>query len=302
MDLNLLKTIRAVNQYGSLAAAARRLGYTPSAVSQQMAKLQSDLQSPLTRLRGRTVTLTEAGQRVAEAADAILEQWESLESDLQALSGSFPSGIRIAAFSTAARGLLPRVLSKLAETAADLKVDVVEERSHIATELLERGDADLCIAHDWYNIPLQVPNSVSAELIGVDQVDVVVPVDHPLTSQSEVRVSDLYDAVWAIEPGSVALDLLNHLFATVNATPTIVYHLREYATQLRFIEEHLAIGLIPRLGRERLPPSLTALPTAPPAVRRIYALTRRSVKKRPVIQLLLSTIHAEYNALAADAR
>ena len=73
LDMDALRSLVAILHMGGLARAAERIGRSPSAVSQQMRKLELQLGEPLFRKQGRRVVLTEAGDRVHAYARRILE-------------------------------------------------------------------------------------------------------------------------------------------------------------------------------------------------------------------------------------
>src|SRR5580693_6263304 len=113
VSLRALQALTAVRARGSVAAAAAALGYTPSAISQQLSRLESQTKTILVEPHGRTIRLTAAGEQLATAAEKILQEWEAAEANLERLRGTVSGVVRVAAFPTAARGLLPAVLAAL---------------------------------------------------------------------------------------------------------------------------------------------------------------------------------------------
>src|SRR3954451_18034930 len=113
IDVGRLRALHAVAQYGSVNRAAEVLGYTPSAVSQQLAKLERETRTALLERRGRGIVLTDAAQQLAATAAQVLQLVEDAELTLEEQRGEAIGSLVIAAFPTAARGLLPVVLPKL---------------------------------------------------------------------------------------------------------------------------------------------------------------------------------------------
>jgi len=296
VSLVTLRALAATRDAGSVTAAARALGYTPSAVSQQLARLQVDSRAVLLEPDGRTVRLTESGRVLADAADRILAQWEEASGELERLEGSVCGRVRLAAFPTAARGLAPSALAALCGAYPELDVRLAEVVSHQTLVQLRDGDADIAIAHDWPQTPLQLPAGTEAALLGSDVADVVLPAGHRLASVGSVSVGDLVDERWAAEPGSVSHDLLMHLFGLSGTVPEIAYEVREFSTQIALIAAGLAIGLVPRLGRGELPPQVAVVATAPPAVRRVYAVVRSSAARRPAIGAVVASLSEHWPA------
>ncbi|HYO34982.1 MAG TPA: LysR family transcriptional regulator, partial [Geodermatophilus sp.] len=113
MDPRRLLVFREVARAGSLAGAARALGWTQPAVSQQVKRLEVETGTPLVVREGRGVTLTEAGRRLLRHAEAIADRLAAAEQDVAALTGLATGVVRIAAFPTAAAVLVPPALAAL---------------------------------------------------------------------------------------------------------------------------------------------------------------------------------------------
>ena len=126
LDVIALRSLVAVNRSGSVAAAADSLGYTPSAVSQQIKKLEAQSGVNLLEKFGRGVMLTEAGRLLVGRADELLRRMEEITSGLHAGSGTLAGQLRVATFATGCRGLVAGALAQLHGTAPDLDVSLVD--------------------------------------------------------------------------------------------------------------------------------------------------------------------------------
>ena len=107
-----LRVLREVAQAGSFSAAAAALGYTQSAVSRQVAALESATGRELFHRGRHGVTLTAAGVRLLASAVRVLDE---LDGALRALGGEPATlgPVRLGAFATAAAGLVPTALASL---------------------------------------------------------------------------------------------------------------------------------------------------------------------------------------------
>src|ERR1700689_2356967 len=90
IDLVALDSLRAVDGYGSVVAAADALGFTPSAVSQQIKRLERQTGVPLLERVGRGVMLTRHGRHLVEEGTRLLSDLEELQSGLQRQAGKGP--------------------------------------------------------------------------------------------------------------------------------------------------------------------------------------------------------------------
>jgi DNA-binding transcriptional LysR family regulator len=146
VDLRNLRAMTAVADEGSFRAAARRLGYTQSAVSHQIASLERALDAPLfTRPGGRgAITLTPAGEVVYRRARRVLGEVETLGADIAAVQTGERQTLRIGTFQTATTELLPGALRDLREHWPDVEVVLSESQANAPTfDQLAGGDLDL---------------------------------------------------------------------------------------------------------------------------------------------------------------
>ncbi|MCW2873494.1 LysR family transcriptional regulator [Actinacidiphila oryziradicis] len=284
LDLARLRALHAVHTHGSVGAAATALGYTPSAVSQQITKLERETRTTLLERQGRGVALTDAAQLLVATAQQLLSIVEEAEVALEEQRGRPAGRLTVAAFPTAARGLLPGVLARLTAEHPSLDLRLVEEDPHRSVELVARGVVDLAVAHDWDIAPLPAPEGLERAAIGEDPCDVLVPAGHALATRPGIVRDDLLDARWICQPpGTVCHDWLLRTLRSSGAEPEVAYHVAEYQTQLALVAAGLGIALVPRLGRGPLPEEVTAVPLDPTPVRGLFALWRTGASRRPAI-------------------
>ncbi|TDD58966.1 LysR family transcriptional regulator [Kribbella antibiotica] len=291
IDLGRLRALHAVARYGSVNRAAEVLGYTPSAVSQQLAKLERETRTTLIERQGRGIVLTDAAQQLAATAARILELVEDAELTLEEQRGEAIGTLRIAAFPTAARGLLPAALSRLIDEHPGLDVRVDETDPFEAVAAVNRGEVHIAVVHDWANTPLALPEGLARVKLGSDPADVLVPASHRLAGKEFVRAEDLVGERWICQiPGSICHEWLMRTMRRAGVEPDVAYSVAEYQTQLAMLARGIGIGLLPRLGRGPVPDGVVAVPLQPAPSRRIYAVWREIAARRPAIAVTLSTL------------
>ena len=291
MDLGRLRALQAVAQYGSVNRAAEVLGYTPSAVSQQLAKLERETRTTLVERQGRGIVLTDAARQLAATATQILELVEDAELTLEEQRGQAIGTLTIAAFPTAARGLLPHALGRLMDDNPGLDVRLVETDPFEAVAAVNRGEVHVAVVHDWHNAPLSLPEGLSRVKLGSDPADVLVPATHRLAGKEFVRAEDLVGERWICQPaGSVCYEWLIRTMRRAGVEPNVAYSVAEYQTQLAMLACGIGIGLLPRLGRGTLPDGVVVIPLQPAPSRRLYAVWRTTTSRRPAISVTLQTL------------
>lgn len=296
LDLGRLRALHAVATYGSVGAAADALGYTPSAVSQQLAKLERETRTPLLERRGRGVALTDAAQHLAQTAAQVLGLVEQAELELEEQRGLVAGEIALAAFPTAARGLLPAVLARLSAEHQALTVDVVETDPFEAIAGVVRGELTVAVVHDWHNTPLALPDELTRVKLGTDPADILMPDTHPLAGQEVVRPADLAGERWICQPeGSICHDWLVRTMRKTGHEPQVAYSVAEYQTQLAILAHGVGIALIPRLGRGPLPAGVVAVPLHPAPSRRVYAVWRTLTARRPAVSATVAALRSGWS-------
>lgn len=295
IDLDALSALRAVGTNGSVTAAADALGYTPSAVSQQIKRLEKQAGVPLLERVGRGVMLTGHGRHLAEEGARLLAGLEELQAGLHLQASTVAGHVRLAAFSTAMRGLIAPALPPVLQAHPDLRVSLVEREPWDTISHVGSGQADLGIAHNWGDVPMPVPDHLVRVTLATDLAEVIVRREHPLAGRDVVTPRDLTGEDWIATPeGSICRQWLSRMFDGTGRLPRIAHVSLEYDSHLALVRAGLGIALIPRLGRAPLGDDLAAVPVTDPApVREIIAIHRASMSDSPAIKALLAALRAE---------
>lgn len=274
IDLGALRSLLAVHRHGSVVAAAAALDFTPSAVSQQIKRLERQQGAALLERVGRGVVLTEAGRMLADRGGQVLDDLEALE---HATRSTAPVGpFHLASFATANRGLVAPAVAALTGASADLALTVTEADPRDVVRLVARGSADAGVVHDWESVHLDVPDDLETATLMTDRADVVVATNHPFAARSEVTPRELVDESWVCTPpGTICHDWLLTMFGRHELRPMLRYTDSEYASHLAFARAGVAVALVPRLGRGPLPDGVVAVPVTDPVPSRRVQLTWR---------------------------
>jgi DNA-binding transcriptional LysR family regulator len=283
-----VRSLVAIDAAGSVGAAAAALGYTPSAVSQQVKRLERELGVPLLERVGRGVLLTAHGKQVVDDGQLMLAQLERMQSQVHATGGEPRGPLRLAAFATAMRGVAAPLVSALTVTAREVSVTLVEKDPAEAVDLVAVGQADLAVVHNWVGVPLHLPSHLESEDIGTDVADLLVHREHRLAHRRRVTPADLIEERWACTPvGTICHEWFNHMFAGFASPPKVSYWSPEYATHIELVQQGVAVALVPRMGRGPLPGDVRSVPVAEPVpTRRIQAVWRATMANSPSIRLL----------------
>ena len=222
IDVGALRALRSVAALGTLARAADELGFTASAVSQQIKRLERQIGTPVLAPAGRGVVLTPAGQAIVDSAPEVFQALERCAEAAQSVSEGAPRGIlRVTAFSTAIRGLLAPAILRLSRCCPGLCVHITEQDPDQALHSVDAGTADLALVHDADGLPAPLPSSLTQRHLHTDVGDVVMNRAHPLT-RLDPPLADLAGHAWVTSPpGSVCHQWFRRLFADVPEDPDV---------------------------------------------------------------------------------
>lgn len=293
VDLNRLRCFHAVAAHNSVTLAARELHLSPSAVSQQLSKLEAELGHALLERNGRGIRLTEAATVLAPHATEVLSRLERAHAEIEALGGAIAGELHLGAFPTAARGLVPPALAALQTEHPRLTVRLQEMEPRDSMAALLGGDLDAIVVQDWFNSPLVVPDNLSRRQLLDDEADLVVPLEHPLAKRRSVQLSEVVNERWiSWEADSVCSDWFVLTLRLSGIEPNVVHRAAEHPTQLALVAAGLGVAVIPRLGRGPMPAELRAVPVRPALTRHVYALWRTDAARRPAVLTLIEALES----------
>jgi DNA-binding transcriptional LysR family regulator len=310
LNFERLRILHAVGARGSVNAAATALHVTNSAVSQQIAKLESELGQSLLERNGRSVRLTDAAAALVVHTQRMLLEMESAEAEFDARRNRVFGRITVAAFPTAARGLAPLALQNLRSLCPQLQVVLTEEDPPESIPLLLHGDIDLVIAQDWENAPLPQLEGLSKAPLLDDIADIALHPRHPLARRGMIDLDDLRSDPWITwgQTGSLQSDLhlparwcdqwLVHTLRSRGHEPVIAHTACEHATQLAFVAAGLGVCVIPRLGRDPLPRGVRIVAVRPTLRRLVYALWRATNTRRRAIGVTVEAFRTASSVIA----
>jgi DNA-binding transcriptional LysR family regulator len=293
LDLHRLRLLREFADRGTIAAVAAALGYTPSAVSQQLSALEREAGAALLDRAARSVELTDAGRRLAVHAEIILAQVEAAEADLTAQELQ-PSGrVCVAALPSTAAAFAPALVRSLRRHPA-LTLLLQQAAPGEGLRRVRSGEADVAVVDDWSGaLPSFAPMLRSYPLLR-DPVVLIVPRSHPLADPAapvdlrQLRETSQWMAAPAGEPSRQAVD---RLLETAGGAPAVPWEFEGLGTIVSLVARGVGVALVPRLalatGEGRV--AVRELPAPAPA-REVLAVVRAASIRRPSVAVVLGAL------------
>jgi DNA-binding transcriptional LysR family regulator len=285
LDLRRLRLLSELSRRGTIAEVATVVGYTPSAISQSLARLERETGVALLERDGRRVRLTPAAHGLVAATDRVLAELDAAEAELAAEHQTVRGEIIIGAFPSAAAGLVVPALAALGERHPDLACVVREHEPEDGIALLRSGALDLLVSESYDDVPSAPVGGLESHRLLSEPLLLVTAGDD--TGELEAH----RDAAWIGGlPGTQFAAALDVACAAAGFTPRVAHR----ADDARLIQELVAAGL----GIALLP-ALACAPAAgvryvevtpSPPRRHVWALARRGATRRPALAAALSTL------------
>jgi DNA-binding transcriptional LysR family regulator len=292
-DVSRLRSLRVVAEHRSFSRAAEELGYTQSAVSQQIAALEHEVGLTLLNRAVRPVELTDAGRVLAGHAESVFEHLATAEAQLDALRGLRAGRLRLAAFGSAYATFLPRAIAEFRDRHPDVQLELVEAEPDVSLPLLRRGEVDLAIL---YRLGTDggddgVGGPLDAAYLLDDEHRAVLPARHRLAARDAVTVSDLAEEAWIVpRPGGPARGYregLERLCADAGFAPRVAFETDDLQAVQTFVAAGLGIALMHDLTMPTRRRSIAVRPISGPRLTRpVHAVTAAGRRSPPATAML----------------
>ncbi|HEX3922905.1 MAG TPA: LysR substrate-binding domain-containing protein [Streptosporangiaceae bacterium] len=305
LDVRKLRLLRELAHRETIAAVAEALSYTPSAVSQQLAALEREAGVPLLRRTGRRVVLTPAGAALAERTEQILALLEQASGALAATRAGLAGPLRIGAFPTAVRTILPAALVALGRDHPDLELMVTELDPAAVPAALRSGAVDVALIHDYDYVPAEPDPALDTEPLLEEAIYLASSGAAGAAGAAEPGRDPVWgcrDAPWIVgSPDTLCHAMAVRACQAAGFTPRIRHHADDFATVLALVAAGQGVALVPQLGATGATGSpqgvvLTPLPTR----RRTRIAYRNGTRDQPPVAACAAAIRASARALGLD--
>ncbi|MFC0435048.1 LysR family transcriptional regulator [Kutzneria buriramensis] len=244
-----LRTLTEAVRARSFAETARLLGYTTSAVSQQIAMLERAVGAQLFERSARSVRPTAVAERMALLSRDALAGLSELEREVQALTRGDTGTLRLASFATANARIMASALTAVVEQRPGVDVLLDEgDPDEVVAGVLDGGrDAGVVFAYDLD--PRAWPEELVATPLLDEPLVLVTSPAHRLAARGEVSLVELADERWICTRGDTAgSTAMERLCVTAGFTPRITMRSNDYGVVCSLVHRGLGIALAPRLA------------------------------------------------------
>ncbi|MFW6695590.1 LysR substrate-binding domain-containing protein [Streptomyces sp. MAR4 CNX-425] len=327
-DARHLRVLRAVAAAGSYSAAARELGLTQPAVSQQMKALEQTAATPLLVRAGRELRLTEAGEALVRHAGGILAGLAAAEDEVAALAGLRAGRVRLVSFPSGSSSIVPGALAAMRAAHPGTRVSLVDAEPPRSVEMLREGECEIALAFRYPSAEPGAPgygdgadgpgaaadggdgggaggpagddwDGLVVRPLLIDRLLCLTPADHPTAAAGRVELAEL-----AAEPVIAGCPRCRrHLVALCERAgfaPRIDFATDDYPAVVGLVRAGLGVAVLPGLAVRAVPPrGVATVPLVPAARREVVALTLPDLARVPAVAAMLG--HLATAAAPAEA-
>jgi DNA-binding transcriptional LysR family regulator len=298
LDVRRMQVLRAVVTTGSITAAATNLGYTPSAISQQVASLEKQAGMALLERVGRGVRPTLAGKLLTEHAAAITDKLVEAESALADLRAGRTGRLRVRYFATAGAALVPPAVARFRAEHPNVQLDLKLTEPDDPMIEIEAGRADVAIV---VLFPSHAELTRDVRLVHLldDPYVAMLPRGHELCRKRVLDLADLADHPWVdvCMPYGPCREVVLDACAGAGFAPNFVVEADDYPTGQGFVAAGLGVAVVPKISLGSVHPGVAVRRLRrPEPVRTIHAAVREETVTNPATASLLEALKAAAKA------
>ncbi|MFJ6749493.1 LysR family transcriptional regulator [Streptomyces sp. NPDC091266] len=240
-----LLTLKAVVRSGSFAVAARDLGYTSSAISQQISALEKETGLVLFEREAHGIHPTAAAHRLVDLSTRALAAMDDLHYQVQELASGATGRLRLGSFPTAGVRLVPPALSALSETHPRAQIQLEEGEPEELIAALGSGDLDLALVYEYGLSPRQWPDGLTCHHLLREDLVLLRARGSGLSAQ----LAQLSKARWITSrEGTAGARSLTRLCAAAGFDAAVAFRSNNYDVVRELVSAGLGVAVVPALG------------------------------------------------------
>lgn len=293
LDVRRLEVLLKVVECGSVTAAAAALTYTPSAVSQQLRRLELEVGMPLLQRHARGMVPTEAGHVLAVHARKVFRQMAAAESDLRDIAGLRRGTLELGTFPTVGSSFLPLAVRRFGQMYPSIQFNIRSARLAELIAMLEEGTVGLSLLWDYEWSRVEA-NQLSLTELFVDPTVLVVANDHPLGRRKAVSMEALATERWIIRSNDhPVVEVLARSALAAGFEPKISFRANDYQEAQAMVSVGLGIALAPRTAVVNKHPGVHILSLGDTAPSRRVLVAHRLDRVRAAVEMAFQQVLAE---------
>lgn len=285
-----LQLLREVARRGTIKAAAAAMSVTPSAVSQQLKILEQEAGARLLERHGRLVRITDAGAMLVRHADTITAAIAAAEAELAASHDVISGTLRVAAFPTAARAMMPQVIANLGGRHPALRVTLRDLETNESLSALQMDEVDIAIVDEYDDATRIREPGIDLVPLFRDPIQVALPPGHPHVGP-DVALGDLRDEPWIMDTeASRIYQVTLRTCRRYGFDPLVRSNCKDYSVIIALVEAGLGVAFVPGLALLDREIRGQVIEVRPPLERTVLAAVRHERRAHPAVAAMVAEV------------
>lgn len=287
MNLRDLHYIVAVADLQNFGQAAERCFISQPTLSMQIKKLEESLGIQIFERHPKKVITTEVGNQVVAAARRIIDEAKLIKDIALSAQNPLAGTLRLGAFPTLAPYLFPNLVPKIKAQLPDLRLILIEEKTHLLLEQLSAGELDIALLA----LPIENEHLQALELFD-DAFILATGKNHPLSQFSSIQPQDLDGhSLLLLEEGHCLRGHALQVCQINNAREDQDVRATSLETLRQMVRAGTGITFMPKIAIQSTDDHIRYIPfTAPQPSRQIGLVWRQTYQRQPLINALTNLI------------
>lgn len=244
--MNKHNVIKTVYEMKSISCAANKLNYTQSAVSQIIKGFEKEVGVKIFKRSKSGVELMPNAEEIMKCIIEICDLEEKINNISDNLTSLDTGYIRIGTIQSIAYNWLPKILDRFSEDYPNISFDIVVDKFDELVKKVKSNQLDIIFVSEY-----SVPDMNFVKLY-IDELVLITPVKHKLSSQITVPISKLKDEKFILSADGLSYET-GIIFNRNGIDPEIKYKVNEDFTVIKLVESGFGVAILPKLLLENTP-------------------------------------------------
>ena len=278
-----LRALVELARLGTMTAVAAELGYTPGAISQQIARLESTVGVPLLHRVGRGVRLTDAGRVLADHGTAVLVAEDAALQAMHAALTSITGRLTIGMFGSTAGAVLAPLVISLRERHPAIEIRSEEVTVDESAAAVRRGQVDVAFGVDYSTAP--IPRDPDVEFIRLRSERFSLAASAGFIDRSSIALAQAAHLPWILTPAATQFGrAIRNACRTAGFEPAVVHQVTDTASSLALAEAGLGITPVTPLMQRHARSTLRTVSLVEDVQRFVVLIRHSANRDRPLVQ------------------
>jgi len=241
MEWEQLEYFQTLAREQHVTRAAQILSITQPALSRSIARLESQIGTPLFDRQGRTIKLNKYGELLLKRVDIILKEFEEGKNEIQSLLDPDKGEISLGFLHTLGTAIVPKIIGAFKDKYPQVRFHLKQNHSNWLLDNLQSGDLDLCLLSSF---PLE--SNLAWTPLWQEELYLFFPKNHPLANQESITLEEVAEEPFILMEEGYALRVtIDSIFDQVGIQPNIMFEGEEVTTIAGFVGAGMGISILP---------------------------------------------------------